>query len=256
MGFVREAHNQEATSSTTITATLSQAAASAAMICGSVVGGRNDAAVPVISTILDDKGNSYPVRQSNGDTQNATNMSSFSLENITNGPISVTVTYTAAMDFRSIVIHEVSGIATASAMDQHAGQSQDTPTITSPPTTPGGVSSGSVTTTVDGEYVYAAAANTAEAFGSLSSDTNGGYTNRVALNSTYTFIATEDQIQTSAGSISGLFHISAIRRVIAHVMTFKPASGSITSTPSVGSGTLTPVLAVPVIGTVKVPVTP
>lgn len=215
VAFVQSAFNREAGSSGTVAATFGGAVASGGMVCGAV---GQDQAGGVVSSIADDKLNSYTVVENKTDSLNGVHFVTFYALNITNAPTIVTVTFTAAITNRTIVIHEVSGVATAAALDQHLSAETNTSTADATKT-------GDVTTTTDGQYIFGVAMNSEEIFGDLSIGT--GFTSRTVNNGALYDMATEDLIQSTAGLLTGgaLFTCSAIRRCQIAVMTFKASAG-------------------------------
>lgn len=251
MPYVQEAHNALGTSGTSVTLTFGSPIANHGTVVGTAVGGRLDAATPVISSIVDDKGNTYTVVDSDADAFNATLTATFILENITNAPTVITITWTAAMDsVRGGMAHEVSGCAQSNALDKHAMVENDSPALTPPDQ----ITTGNVTPATDGQYVYCSVVNTEEAFGTYTVGT--GFTGRISLASGAIFMCSEDLTQTTAAAVAGTWTPSSIRRVNVAIVTIKAAVASATLTPTVGAGALTSVVAVPVVSTVKVPVTP
>lgn len=216
--FVQSKSAQAATSSATIAVTLTSTVASGGAVAGCVVAARNDLATPAVSTILDDKSNSYTPVSSIGDGINGAVTISFYALNITNAPQTITVTFTAATDFRTIAVTEASGVATSNALDQSTGQAQDVAGTGTDATT-----SGAVTTTSAGQFVFGCSVNTEEAFGSFTAGT--GFTSRENLSGAYPFAATEDLVQGAAGSIAATFTMSGGRRSTTEIMTFKAAGG-------------------------------
>jgi hypothetical protein len=98
-----------------------------------------------ISSITDDKSNSYTVEDTTAVTSN---FASFYALNLTNGPSKITVTLSGASTFLRMVSDEFSGIATSAALDQHA---LNTLTAVSGANS---ITSGNVTTAQSGELIY------------------------------------------------------------------------------------------------------
>src|SRR2546422_849983 len=110
-----------------------------------------------------------------------------------------------------IAIHEYSGVATTSALDQQNGATGNS---SSP-------SSGSVTPSVNGELIFGWTANS---FGVNSYTAGTGFTQR---QSDLAFYASEDQVQGTAGAISATWaQGGSSAQWAAKVLAFKAAGGA------------------------------
>jgi hypothetical protein len=193
-------------------------------VCGIVCwgSGTND-----LTSVTDDKGNTYTVQQTVLDTAQAESMAAFFLPNITNGPITITGNLSTARGFRGIAFHEVSGVLTSLPLDKNAGQD-----LIQPGTAANAVTSGSVTTTAAGDYIFAGTTDTAAVHASEFA-AGTGYTIREQTGSaTAASLATEDQIQAAAAAIAGTFTAAAdgaTDTYITFIMAFK-ASAAATGT--------------------------
>lgn len=128
--------------------------------------------------------------------------------NVTGGTVTLTASFSAATDETRFVIHEASGLALTGALDQSLMFYQgSTGTITD------GASTGNVTTTEAGEYIYG---SFSAVFGSVGAP-GTGYTGRI----TGLTATSETQIQTSAGSIAATFTSGADDGALMGIMTFK-----------------------------------
>lgn len=110
----------------------------------------------------------------------------------------ITATFDASLSFSVAVnfyCHEVSGVATSSAVDVHAMNVQ-----ASPGTTTDAVTSGAVTTTANGDYIFGASKD----YGVTGSVVNAGtgYTSRTTGSNG---AISESLVQGSAGSIAATF---------------------------------------------------
>lgn len=120
----------------------------------------------------------------------------FVAENINGGSTTLTFNFSASVQSHSMV-HEVSGCATSGAKDQSALQAQSVPG-----TGTDAVTSGSVTTTTNGQYIFGAGSNPLNG-NAYTVGTN--YTERLDPATPNDWVKTEDLIQTSAGSIAATF---------------------------------------------------
>ncbi len=149
--------------------------------------------------ITDNMGNTYSaatVKQ----TQGVICSQIFYAENITGGS-SHTVTISATsgtVEFIKLVVHEVSGVATSGALDKNAsgigsGASQ---------------SVGPVTTTTDGQYIFATASE--ENISNNNFSASGVFTERETADQAGSWqTQTQDYVQPSAGSISATWSASS-----------------------------------------------
>jgi hypothetical protein len=131
--------------------------------------------------------------------------------NVASGTTTVTFNFSASVNWE-IAIHEYSGVATTSALDQQNGATGNS---SSP-------SSGSVTPSVDGELIFGWTANS---FGVNSYTAGSGFTQR---QSDLGFYASEDQAQGTAGAISATWgQGGTTAQWAAKVLTFKATGGAV-----------------------------
>lgn len=106
-----------------------------------------------LSSVTDDKGNTYNLESAATDTGNNQSMGAFSRTNITNAPQTITATLSVGADSFSVLLDEFSGGSTTSADERdgaaHGGQWQS-----SPGTAADGVTSGTFTTSVNGDLLW------------------------------------------------------------------------------------------------------
>src|SRR2546426_3960277 len=131
--------------------------------------------------------------------------------NAASGTTTVTFNFSASVNWE-IAIHEYSGVATTSALDQQNGATGNS---SSP-------SSGSVTPSVNGELIFAWTTNS---FGVNSYTAGSGFTLR---QSDLAFYASEDQVQGTAGAISATWaQGGSSAQWAAKVLTFKATGGAV-----------------------------
>lgn len=167
-------------------------------------------------SITDSLGNTYESAHSNA----AVRFEGFYAKNITGGANTVTATFSASITaFHTLIVHEISGADTTAPLGQAASQTQiNVSGVDS-------VSSTAVTTTTNGEYIFGATLRSDTLDGSFSAGT--GYTGReTSSGGTFLVTRSEDQIQTSAGSIAATFTPSVAMEVATMIMTFKAASAA------------------------------
>ena len=152
-------------------------------------------------------------------------LATFYYANTTGGADTVTVTFAGAITYASLQCSEYSGVATASPLDQTASNSQ-----TDPGTATDAVTSGSVTTTTNGQLIVGFSTALVVGAGTLSAGTN--YTGRTNVFGDTLYA---DRVQTSAGSIAATFTTNhATSDYITLISTFKEA----VATSSARRGTL------------------
>lgn len=193
--FVQSAHNSTGSSVGLLTATFGATVANNGLVRGFV--SWDNADLTFLTTIVDDKGNSYTIVDKVADVGQGRAAASFYKEGITNAPTVITVNLDP-VNFKTapitICIAEESGIATASALDGHAGQQQ-----TNPGTGADAISSGNATTTANGNLVCSAVVS-----GNVTNTVKGtGFTDRESDTAVGTKMKCEDLTQSSAGAIPG-----------------------------------------------------
>lgn len=137
-------------------------------------------------------GNTYTLIDASADAEG--NISTYYAKNCAGGSTTVTVTFSADPGFGFITVHEVSGASTTAPLDKN-GVTVGTPSA-------GVVTSGSVTTTTAGQYIFGA---TFDGGGGATFTAGTGYTIPTNANQS-TIGASEYQIQGSAGSIAATFN--------------------------------------------------
>lgn len=165
------------------------------------------------------------------DGRHAQSMQTFYAKNITGSPnMTVTVTLSVSSSFVRIIAHSVANIDTTSPLDQTAHIENEAGTA---------VSVGPVTTTANGEYIFAAATDDS---GTNTWSADSPFTERVSISSSGTEMQTQDYVQPSSGSISSTWTLSGTNDALAQMATFKnnggtPAiSGSVTAYSSTNNG--------------------
>lgn len=144
----------------------------------------------------------------------------FYAQNITGGACTITATTSGASGYRSIIAHEVSGILTSGTLDVSVSfSSEPAGTGTNAAT------SGTDTTTADGDYIFGAmhVANTL----TMTVTPGTGFTGRVtgAGGGDIAPYRSEDLIQTTAGSIAATFTIPSSQNVHAGMIALKAGAG-------------------------------
>lgn len=207
-----------ATAAASVAVTLGGAVGSGNLVCGVVTFHATN--TTALANVTDNKGNVYTFYT----VQHAANLQCTALywaNNIVNAPTIVTANFSPASSFLRIAADEYSGIdTTVGALDGHLLSDS------TPGTGTDAVTSGAITTTADGDLLYAATQDT----NATGSQTIAAGTNFVKRNdggaSAATAIVTEDQVQATRGAVSGTFTISLAGHAMGTgVLAFKAAAG-------------------------------
>lgn len=174
------------------------------------------------TSVEDNQSNTYTVTSDLGFGNGGWTVFGFYAENITNAPTTITFTFAASASYAGVA-HEVSGLASSSSLDGTpiANRQDAIGTGTD------AITCGAITTTVDGDYIFATHWDQFDAGGTISAGT--GFTERlddVTFGGFGVSASTEDQTQTSAGSITATFTHTASADVISMAMAFKADSGA------------------------------
>lgn len=153
-----------------------------------------------LNSITDNQGNTYTVLDTV--TVSSRSRATFVLGNITNGPTVISANFDVA-DNASIVVEEFSGvIASAGPTDGHTGQEQSLPG-----TSTDALTSGSVTTTTDGDLIWGV---TYDQDGGVVISAGTGFTLGLAhvTPGGDGYFSTEYKTQTTAASVAATFTTS------------------------------------------------
>jgi hypothetical protein len=233
MTIINVQHNLGADGSTAqaITVVLTgSVVASGNLVVGSVQWGTG--AGETLVSVTDDKLNTYNISSNVNDATATQAQALFWLPNVTNGPSTITATFSSVVtSFRRILWDEFSGVAT-SPLDGTTGQ------VLAGTLTANGMTSGNISTTANGDLVWGAATDTFGAGATWSAGTGftlldaGSPANNAPMYS-------EWQVQSSSGSIAATFtQTGTASESIVAVIAFKAsASGSVGS--AVGAGAAT-----------------
>lgn len=171
-----------------------------------------------LTSVTDDKGNSYTIVSKIFDSVNSQYNAIFYLGNVTNAPKTITANYSAStQNWVRITLAEFSGVVTTSPLDVTTSQMSPGSTSTD------GLSSGSVTTTAAGDLIYGAFFDNQGAATVLSSGT--GFTTLDNSNTANLPCAHEFLVQGSAGVQAATFTESASSSGATLVAAFKATAG-------------------------------
>ncbi|MHB8710434.1 MAG: fibronectin type III domain-containing protein [Minisyncoccota bacterium] len=173
------------------------------------------------ANISDSQGNSYAIAGQTYDSGNNQSAAIAYALNIKGGSNTVTFTSPGSAGYTALAISEYSGIAASGALDGVASNIQNGTTAAN------AITSTAFTTSTAGDLIIGAFVDDAGGMAAISSGT--GFTRRTfPTPSNSISIATEDQTQTTAGSVAATATFSLADRYLAIGAAFKPSS---TSTP-------------------------
>jgi len=208
------------TATTTVALTLSGIGVGNS-VCGAVSYDSSGGAT--ITSVKDNKGNTYTLGDTVNDAGNNQALTSFYLIGATNGPSTITATISVAVTFRRILADEFSGIT---VNDGHTGQFQ-----AAPGTGTNAISSGSITPTASGDLIYGATVNTNGATGANFTAGTGYTLQQSGATTDLLNMASESQVQSVAAAISATFTRAVAGTVCTTVMAFKVAPAPTSVTP-------------------------
>jgi hypothetical protein len=168
-------------------------------------------------SVSDSKGNAWTAATTRQvDTRNAQALQMFYAPNIAGGSDTVTIVPSPATIWVRVIVHEVTGVAASAALDQTAANNAGSGTS---------IAIGPVTTAAAGEYIFTAAMNDGAA-GSATFSAGSGYKLRAAVPTGDSELASADQVQSAAGSISAGWTLSQSSESMAQMATFKASTAA------------------------------
>lgn len=231
MAFTRvQGNSAGGTASNGNVAVTISAVASGNAVCG-VVSWDNGGGV-TLSSVADDKGNTYNVETTVLDTTNGQKAAAFSRTNITNAPVTITATFSAGAGFRSIAVDEFSGVSAASTDERdgttHGGQFQN-----SPGTGANGITSGTFTTATNGDLVWGGSVGSG---GGVLASNGTGFSTGTQASGLDPRVQTEYLTQSTAGAgTAATFTQAANTQRITFMIALKSGAGG-SSLSSAGAG--------------------
>jgi phosphatidylinositol-3-phosphatase len=177
--------------------------------------------------VSDSQGNSFSIATNGNNSVLQQGLAIFYAANIKGGADTVTLGVSVAASYLRLNIQEYSGVATTNPVD---GTAQNIDTKGS--SAVNGVTSGNGVTTLSGDLIFGAVMGDS---GNNTTVTAGtGATQRVvADNGADNPLASEDLIQTSAGSVAATFTFSIAGSYQAHMVAFKTAAGGTPPPPAI-----------------------
>lgn len=191
------------------------------LVVGAVQWGNNP--VQTILSIQDDKGNNYTVADTTSDGPAGQAEATFYLSNVpAGGPSTITVTFSAATNFRRILWDEFSGVATASPVDGHVIN------LNAGSTSTDAITSTNITTTANGDLIWSVY------FDDLGGVTWTPGTGFSIIDQAPTTdnapMGSERRTQSTAGTTAGTWTQGTSGSAVAGVIAFKAATSGGTTT--------------------------
>src|SRR5258708_1993093 len=214
------------TGANTFVATVGDKVGSGNCVIGGIISVPNGI---TITSVQDDQGNTYTVKDSLNDATDSHQIFSFELGNITNAPHIITITFgSGSGNPVQVVIDEYSGaLAAADPTDGHAIVLR-----TAPGTGANAITSTSITTTVNGDLIYGVCFDQGTATPASTAGTSPlSFTLRGSdLDPTDAFsVVSEDAVQSAAGSVNTAFTNSTTGggdNFAVIIIAVKPAAGA------------------------------
>lgn len=213
-GYVQECTNGTGAGGTTITCTFPGSVSTGNLVaCAAWIQSATDTV-----TLTDTASNTYTAASAgykNNTTPAARGIAHYA-KNVTGSFTVITATWATGNQWRAIVCHEVSGADTSSPTDGNTGQAIQAGASSNANT------SGSIVTTANGDYIFAATWDVS--LGCVTQNAGTGYTGHTLSGCTGW---SEHQIQSSAGSIAGTFTpVSSTDWYITFIQAFKAATSA------------------------------
>ena len=204
ISFKQAASSTSDANATTISRAFTSAATAGNLIVVAVSWGSSNTL-----SCSDTQGNLYTTITIQYDDNNNQSLGICFAPNIKGGATTVTATFNGSAPYRRILIHEYSGIAITNPVDVTKISNANGTTTTNGITTTAGV------TTVSGDLIFAAVMDDA---GTTTITPGTNFTQRASVGGD---LATEDLVQTTAGSIAATWTFTAPHRYLAQMVAFK-----------------------------------
>ena len=205
INYVQSAASTNNNAATSIAQTFPSANAAGSLIVVAVSWGNN-----ATLNCSDSRGNTYAVATTQYDNINHQSLAICYAMNVNAGINTVTASFSSSASYRRILVHEYQGVATTNALDATAQN------IANATTAANGVSSTSATTTADGDLIFSAVMDDS---GVNNIAAGSGFVPRASVNNKD--LASEDQVQASAGPIAATYTFTAGHRYLAQMAIFK-----------------------------------
>lgn len=229
--FVQSKLTRQTASATTTTATFDSNVTARNLIR---VMASWDGGLGVLSGIADSLGNTYTAVDNLSDGGNPNHYATWYAKDIAGGACTVTVTYTSARPITLLHVEEISGVDTTAPLDQHGLNLQ-----AAPGTGANGVTSGSETTTTDGQWVSGCSMATGSSTINYTGGTAVGLTttvrNNVGTSVSDRAVIAQSGAQTTAGATEVRATSDNNQPVVTGILTFKAVAGPTVTSVSTGT---------------------
>ena len=176
-------------------------------------------------SVSDSQGNAYSLATTGNDNTSQQGLAIFYAPNIKGGADKVTLGLSVSAAYLRLNIQEYAGAATTNPVDVTAQHIDTNGTSTA-----NGVTSSSAVTSATGDLIFGAVIGDSANHTTVTAGT--GFTRRVAAhNGSVDPLASEDQIQSKAGSAAATFTFSTAGSYQAQTVAFKKATGTSPGTP-------------------------
>lgn len=172
-----------------------------------------DTANAPVPSCSDNRGNTYGIAVTAEDTTMQQAAGICYALNVVGGTTTVTANYSTTAGYRHIIVTEYSGVALSDALDGTAGSAAVATTATD------NVTSGSATTTMNNDLVFGAVMDTQDQSGILAGT---GFAQRSFTSATNKFLAVQDLIKSTAGSVASTQTFANADRYAAVMAAFRP----------------------------------
>jgi hypothetical protein len=170
-----------------------------------------------VQTIADDAGNSYTKLEDiddGGDTQKSATGYGVA---VAAGATAITVTFADSKCCRLLIAHELHGVAASQPLDAHSSHEDDNAKAS-----PDAVTSDSMTTSSDRDYIFAATSNASNEDGEVISAGTGMQLRANPPVGDGNPTASEDLIQVTHGAFASTFTYSSSGAALTMQMAFRP----------------------------------
>ncbi len=200
-------------SSSSIVATFSNATAAGDLIAVYVSYAGNTS----VQGVSDSLGNSYTVVDTVDDGDDTQKSSTAYAKNIAAGTDTVTVKLDGSVCCRVVIVHELGGADPAAPLDAHSGHEEG-----STGTSSNAVTSGTMTTTSDHDYIFAGTSDGKAASGQHITAGTGFELRATPAISNGNATVSEDATQAAHGAMTSAFTFAASGNALTLQMAFKP----------------------------------
>jgi len=205
VGYVQSAGKSNDTAAASISQAFPSPNTTGNLIVAAVSWGNN-----ATVSCSDSQGNTYAVATTQYDSVNNQSLAICYATNVNGGTNTVTAQFSNSPSYRRILVHEYQGVATSNAVDVA------TKNIGNANTALNNVTTTAAATATDGELIFSAVMDDS---GTNNIAAGAGFLQRASVNNKD--LASEDQVQISAGPIAATYTFTAAHRYLAQMVVFK-----------------------------------